>query len=157
VLGGDTGSRIWMRLREKEGLSYGAGAWTFGGVLDDAGGFGGYAIVAPQNLAKAKASLLEEINRIVTAKVADDELARAKDGWIKQQDTSLSNDTYVTTMLALQTFRGRTTAESQQLRDKVRAVTTADVERVARRYLQPGKLVIVDAGDQAKAKAAATH
>jgi zinc protease len=27
LLGGDTGSRLWMRLREKEGLSYGTWAW----------------------------------------------------------------------------------------------------------------------------------
>ena len=29
---------------------------------------------------------------------------------------------------------------------------TLSVERVARQYLQPGKLVIIDAGDLAKAK-----
>src|SRR5204863_3149786 len=63
ILGGDTGARIWMRLREAEGLSYGSGAWTEAGTLDDVASFGAYAIVAPQNLAKAKASLLDEITK----------------------------------------------------------------------------------------------
>src|SRR5262249_22580702 len=54
VLGGDAGSRAWMRLREKEGLSYGVSTWAYADAFDPVGGFGGFAIVAPQNLAKAK-------------------------------------------------------------------------------------------------------
>jgi zinc protease len=152
ILGGDTGSRMWMRVREKEGLSYGVGAWTFAGVLDDAGGFGIYAIVAPQNLAKAKASMLDEVGKMAGGKVEADELARAKDAWIKQIDTNLSNDDFVTQMIENQLFRGRTAAYLQDLRKKVAAVTAADVERVAKAHLHPDHLVLVDAGDQAKAK-----
>lgn len=154
VLGGDTSSRLWMRLREKEGLSYGAGAWTMADALDDAGSFGAYAIVAPQNLAKARTALLEEITRIATSKVTEEELQRAKDGWLKSQDTNLSNDSYVTRMLATQMFLGRTTDFTANLRAQLQKVTIADVERVARTYLQPGKLVIVDAGDATKASSA---
>jgi zinc protease len=152
ILGGDTSSRLWMRLREKEGLSYGTGAWTYAGALDDAGGFGAEAIVAPQNLAKARTALIEEVTRITQSKVSEEELQRAKDGWIKSQDTNLSSDGYVTNMLASQTFRGRTTEFVLALRARVKAVTVADVERVAKKYLDPNKLVIVDAGDLSKAK-----
>ena len=141
-----------MRLREQEGLSYGAGAWTYAGALDDAGGVGAYAIVAPQNLAKARAALLEELTRLTTTRVTADELARAKQAWIKAQDTSLSQDGYVTDLLADQTFRGRTSAQATQLRARLMAVTVDDLARVAATYLSPGRLVIVDAGDAAKAK-----
>lgn len=152
ILGGDTSSRVWMRLREKEGLSYGAGAWTSAGSEDDAGAIGAYAIVAPQNLAKAKAALIEEITRITTAKVTDEELQRSKDSWIKGQDTNLSSDSYVSSMLLSELRRGRTTEFTRQLRSKLQAVTVADVERVAKKYLDPKKLVIVDAGDLTKTK-----
>jgi zinc protease len=152
VLGGDTASRAWMRLREKEGLSYGVGTYVQVDPFDAVGAFGGYAIVAPQNLAKAKASLLEEINRIIGAKVTDDELRRAKDGWIKDQDTSLSQDGTVVQMLANQTFRKRTTAFTKELRARIQAVTPADIERVAKKYLEPKRMVVIDAGDQAKSK-----
>jgi zinc protease len=152
VLGGDTGSRSWMRLREHEGLSYGVGTWAYADAFDDAGGFGGYAIVAPQNLAKAKASLLDEIQRITSAKISDEELGHAKDAWLKEQDTSLSNDEYVVWMLANQLYCGRTNAYLKELRAKIAALTTADVERVAAKRLDPKRLVVVDAGDQAKAK-----
>jgi zinc protease len=152
ILGGDTGSRTWMRLREHEGLSYGVGTWAWADSFDASGGFGGYAILAPQNLSKAKASLLEEVARLVSGKPADDELARAKDAWIKDQDTSLSDDGYVAQMLGNQVYVGRTTEFTKQLRARIQAVTPADVERVAKKYLDPKRLTMVDAGDQSKAK-----
>jgi zinc protease len=152
VLGGDGGSRAWMRLRENEGLSYGVATWSFADAFDGVGGFGGYAIVAPQNLAKAKASLLEEIEKITASKVTDDELRRAKDTWIKDQDTGLSNDGFVVQMLANQTFRSRTNAYTKELRAKIQAVTADDIVRVAKKYLDPKRLVIVDAGDVGKQK-----
>jgi zinc protease len=154
VLGGDGGSRAWMRIREKEGLSYGVATWATADSFDPVGSFGGYAIVAPQNLAKAKAALLEEIGKMVTGSVTADELKRAKDNWIKDQDTSLSNDDYVVQMLARQTYRGRTSAYTKDLRAKIQAVTADDIARVAKKYLDPKRLTVVDAGDVAKQKAA---
>src|SRR6185503_4192944 len=43
ILGGYNGSRLWMRLREQEGLSYGTGAATFAGALDESGGVRAFA------------------------------------------------------------------------------------------------------------------
>lgn len=151
LLGGDPTSRLWTRLREKEGLSYGTAAFVWADAEDATGAFIGHAIVAPQNLAKAKASLLEEINKLATGKVAADELERAKGTWVKSRDTSLSNDNFVAGMLSTQLYLGRTTAEEKALRGKIQALTAADVERAAKKYLQPNRLVIVDAGDASKA------
>jgi zinc protease len=152
VLGGDTGSRLWMRVREHEGLSYGVGSWAVADAFDPAGSIGGYAIVAPQNLAKAKASILDEFGKIATGKIGDDELKRAKEAWLKQLDTNLSSDGYVMSMLANQLYRGRTTEFTKQLRAKVGALTPADVEKVAQKRLDPKRLIVVDAGDASKAK-----
>jgi zinc protease len=152
ILGGGTGSRLWMRLREHEGLSYGVQTWAFAGSLDDAGGFGGYAIVAPQNLAKAKASILDEFGKMAAGAPDAKELQHAKDTWIKDQDTSLSDDSYVLGMLTNELYRGRTTAFTKELRAKIQAVTAADVARVANKYYHLERLTIVDAGDRAKAK-----
>jgi zinc protease len=152
ILGGDTASRAWMRLREAEGLSYGVGTSADADAFDAVGSFTGWAIVAPQNLAKARASLLDEIGKLLTGKVAADELKRAKETWLKEQDASLSNDGYVLQMLALQLFRDRTTAYATDLRTKIAAVTADDIARVAKKYLDPKRLVVVDAGDLAKQK-----
>jgi zinc protease len=150
VLGGDCGSRAWMRLRENEGLSYDVETWARADAFDSVGGFGGYASVAPHNLGKAKASMLEEIEKLTTGSVTDEELERAKDTWIRAQDTGLSDDGTVTEMLATQAYRDRTTVYTKELRAKIQAVTTTDIARVAKKYLDPKRLVLVDAGDVAK-------
>jgi zinc protease len=154
ILGGDTGSRLWMRVREKEGLSYGTGAWTSAEDQDAVGSMGTYAIVAPQNLNKAKASILDEINKIASgADITDAELARAKDGWIKADDTNLSSDGFVRGMLGQNAYLGRTTSWQKGLRAKIAAVTLADVKRVAAKHVNAKKLVVVSAGDMAKVNA----
>jgi zinc protease len=150
LLGGDAGSRLWMRLREKEGVSYGAWAWTEANPFDESGGVVAGAIVAPANLAKAKASMLEEINKLTNGKITPEELQRTRDSWTKSQDTSLSDDGAVVGMLRNQLYRGRTTEWTKALRAKVSGLAPADVERVAKKYLEPKKLVIIDAGDVAK-------
>jgi zinc protease len=154
VLGGDASSRLWMRLREKEGVSYGTWAWTSADSFDSSGSFGGGAIVAPQNVAKAKAAILEEINRLISTKLTEDELRRAKAGWTKSIDTQLSSDGFVLFTLNDLTYRGRTLEFVKQLRAKVEAVTVADFERVAKQHIQPGKLIMIDAGSNPATAAA---
>jgi len=153
ILGGNEGSLLWQRLREHEGLSYGVQAWATAGSTDDAGGLFIYAIVAPQNLAKAKAFILEEFGKVAAGSIDDKQLQHAKDSWIKDQDTSLSDDGYVLGMLSNHLYRGRTTEFTKQTRAKIQAVTVADVQRVAKKYYDAKRLTIVDAGDQAKAAA----
>jgi zinc protease len=152
VLGGDQGSRLWMRIREGEGLSYGVAAWTSADALDDSGSVGLYMIVAPQNLAKARAAMVEEITKLATSGVTEAELTRAKASWIQGEDTALSSDSYVAGTLNELTYQTRTFENTQQLRKRIQAVTVADIARVAKARLQPDKLVIIDAGDSSKAK-----
>jgi predicted Zn-dependent peptidase len=83
---------------------------------------------------------------MATGVISPEELARAKAAWLKGQDTELSSDTYVASMLANQTYYGRTTEITRSLRAKIAAVTVEDFTRVAKKYLHPDKLVIVDAG-----------
>ena len=146
ILGIGGGSRLYKRLSDREGLSYSSMAWTDADAFDASGSFGALATVAPQNVVKAKAILLEEIARMVNGKLTADELQLAKDSLVQAQDTSLSDDSIVALMLRGELVTGRTPAWNLQLRRELEAVTVADVERVARKYLQPSRLVIVDAG-----------
>jgi zinc protease len=150
ILGSDTASRIWMRVREKEGLSYGAGAYMSADSLDEVGSTDAQAIVAPQNADKALASILDEYKKAATGAVTADELTRVKQAWTKELDTNLSNDNYVAWMLAEGLFVKRTLAWTKDLRAKVLAVTADDIARVAKKYLHPEKLVIIKAGDFSK-------
>lgn len=146
ILGADTGSRIWMRVREKEGLSYGASAWTSAGSLDPVGSLMGYAIVAPKNADKALASMMDEVRTAATGKVTPAELARAKTLYVKQLETGLSDDGTVADMIEDNLFTGRSFAWQKELLGRVNAATEADLVRVAQKYLKPDAVVTVKAG-----------
>jgi zinc protease len=150
IVGGDLGSRIWMRVREKEGLSYGAGTWFSPDSFDPASALGSYAIVAPQNADRAQASLLDELGKASTTPVTQEELGRAKGVWLKKLDTDLSNDAAVVSMLVGDLETKRTFVWTKELRTKIEAVTAEDVSRVAKKYLRSDRLMVVKAGDFTK-------
>jgi predicted Zn-dependent peptidase len=56
-------------------------------------------------------------------------------------------------MLRQQSYRGRTSQWTKDLRAKVQALTPADVEKAAKKYLQPSRLTVIDAGDVSKQNA----
>ena len=78
IFGGSTGSRLWMRLRERDGFSYGVWGGLYPGDEDPVGNLVMGAILAPQNLAKARAAFAEEIARLRDQGVTADEVAVAQ-------------------------------------------------------------------------------
>ena len=64
VLGGSASSRLLNRLRQKEGLSYGAFSDIDARPLDKSGIFFAGAICAPENADKAMRLMLEEIQKL---------------------------------------------------------------------------------------------
>ena len=153
ILGGSTGSRLWMRLREAEGLSYGVWGGLYPGDLDPAGQVVLGAILAPQNLARGKAAMAEEVSRAIAKGVTAEELEVARKGWIEQQDNLFADDGALAGILASDRELGRDFTWYAAQRARMGAVTAADVGRAYKTYLTPAKLVFVLAGDQVKAKA----
>ena len=151
ILGGSTGSRVWMRLREQEGLSYGAWGYISAGELDPAGQVGLGAILAPQNLARGKAALIEELTRLVQTGVTDAEVTTAIKAWLDQQDNLRADDGFLVSLLASQRYLGRDFAWHRDLQARVAKVTAADVNRAMKTWLSPERLIIVSAGDLGKA------
>ena len=143
-----------MRLRENEGLSYGVGSRGRSRARSTTPvASARYAIVAPQNLAKAKASMLEEFNRMATGEVADRRARQARRTRGSRSRTRASATTTTQSRCSSnQLYRNRTAQFSKDLRAKIAAVTPADIERVAKKYYDQKRLTIVDAGDQSKAK-----
>src|SRR5690606_18867857 len=50
ILGGGSKSRLYDRIRQREGLSYGVGSGFSANALDEAGSFNFYALAAPENV-----------------------------------------------------------------------------------------------------------
>jgi zinc protease len=97
--------------------------------------------------------MLDELAKMLSTPVTDDELTRAREGWSKDFARELADDDQLVGMLAWDLYDGRTFAWRQALEAKVKALTPADLDAVAKKYLRLDKLVVVEAGDQKKAAA----
>jgi zinc protease len=155
LFGGGAGlnSRVMERIRQKDGLSYGGGSSLSVNSQDKASSFGMGAIAAPQNLAKVEVALREELNRALKDGFTADELARAKSGFHQQRVQARSDDGTLAVGWNTYQYLGRTFAWSQQMDDKVQALTLEQVNAAFRKAIDPAKLSIVIAGDEAKMKA----
>ncbi len=155
MLGGSPGSRLFLRLRQKEGISYGAFSQLLAHPIDRSAFFFAGAIAAPTNMNKAMTGLLAEIDSMVKSGVTEKELADAKKSYAKGWEGRIAEDDFVVGELNQGLFLGRTFAYWSDLNRKIENLTVADVNAAAKRFVNPEKLSKVRAGDMAKAKAAA--
>jgi zinc protease len=150
--GGFLNSRLAVRIRQKEGISYGVGSGLFASSLDESGGFQTYAIYAPENAARLEAAFREEVDKVLTDGFTDDEVKKAKDGWLQSRNVTRSQDQSLASQLGGYQFLDRTLAWDADLERKVSSLTPVQIRDAMRRYIDPAKIVMVKAGDFAKGK-----
>jgi zinc protease len=150
ILGGAESSRLWTRIREHDGLSYGVGSQLGVPSVDDGGSWTVFAIYAPQNAAHLTADYQEELARILKDGVTADELATAKARWLQLRQQSRSNDGELASILIARRDVGRTLAYDARLEEQVKALTVEQVNAALRKYIVPTDLTNVKAGDFAK-------
>ena len=145
--GGGLKSRLIDRLRQKEGISYGAGSFLQLSPYDANSTLGLYAIYAPQNLDRLKVGVAEEMARLVKDGVTEQELADAKSGILQGNLINRSQDASLAGALSSQLFQGRTMKFVADNEAKIMAASVADVNAAAVKYMNPATLVHVYAGD----------
>ena len=149
--GGFLNSRLAKRIRQKEGLSYGVGSQFTASALDKSGSFLEYAIFAPQNAAKLRTALEEEIALVLKDGYTADEVAQAKSGILQARQVGRAQDPELARRLTNYLFIGRTMAFDGDVDKKLQALTPAGIVEAMKRHLDPGKLTYVRAGDFANA------
>ncbi|MBC7415137.1 MAG: insulinase family protein [Herminiimonas sp.] len=156
IFGGGAGlnSRIMERIRQKDGLSYGGGSSINAGSIDRAGSFNLSAIAAPQNLAKVDAAMKAELARAIKDGFTAEEVARAKSGLMQQRVQTRAQDGALAGGWATYLYLDRTYAWSKQFEAKVNALSVEQVNAAFRKAIDPAKLSVVTAGDDAKSKLA---
>jgi zinc protease len=152
VVGGSTSSRLLGRLRQKDGLSYGAGSFFQPNSFEPNSRFGLYAIFAPENLDKVRLGFTEVVAKAVSDGLTDDEVKIAKEGLMQERRLGRNEDGSLAGALVNQAYLGRTWANSGQIDTGIEKLTTADVNAVLRKYLKPDDIGFAFAGDFAKKK-----
>ena len=152
--GGGGSGRLWDRIREKEGLSYGVGVFLSGGQFDANADWNLFAIAAPQNMDRVKLAFDDELARARRDGFSADELKRAKEAIIASNRLGRAQDASLAGTLETFVERGKTPLYLAEL-DELRAQITLDeVNAAFRKYVVPDKLVFGVAGDFANAKGA---
>ena len=147
ILGGSGfTSRITNRVRSDEGLAYSAGSSFTAGVYYD-GQFRAGFQSRSATTAQAAQIVLDEIANIRTAKVTEAELETVKNNAIETFPRTFATAASIATTFADDEFTKQDPKHWEMYRDRIRAVTADDVLRVAQKYLQPGKLVILAVGN----------
>ena len=151
LLGGSFTSRLNMNLRETKGYSYGASSgFTFRVVP---GPFSASSSVRTNVTDSSLIEIFKELRGVRDVAVPQDELDRAKAYVELGIPGTLESTSQVAGQMASLATYGLTLEELSRQATRVRAVTAADVQRVARQYLTPDRAHVVVVGDLSKVKA----
>jgi zinc protease len=146
--GGGFSSRLMESIRNERGLAY-----SVYSQFDSAKHVGSFQVVMQTKNESANEAVRiakEEIQRIREKGVSDDELKAAKDYLIGSFPLRLDTNRRIATFLAQVEFFELGLDYPDRYPELIRRVTKADVTRVAKRYINPDKLIVVAVSDQDK-------
>jgi len=145
ILGGSSTAWLFSNLREKKGYTYGAyaqstrqldpGVWYMWGDVRNA--------VADSALDM----FLDYANRLKTQPVPAADLEIAKSRLTGQFPLTIETPSQIASQLASALLLGQSKDYVQTWRQRLAAVTAADIQRVANKYLTPENSLIVISGD----------
>ncbi|MFZ4473650.1 MAG: M16 family metallopeptidase [Saprospiraceae bacterium] len=144
--GGFLNSRLAVRIRQKEGLSYTVRGSFSASPLDKDADFSAYMIYNPDNLAKLETAFKEEIERVSKEGFTAEELEAAKSGWLKSRKVNRTSDATLASTLSSYLFYGRDFSFDKKIEDNVQNLSTTQVNAAMKKYLDYSKIIAVKAG-----------
>src|ERR1041385_1254108 len=150
VLGGGPSGRLFMNLREDKGYTYGAYS-NFGGSKFR-GTWMSSSEVRTDVTEGAMKEFMYELKRLRDEPVSADELENAKRAIIGSFALSLEQPNTLLQNIITQKLYNLPADYWDTYPQKVSAITVADVQNAAKKYIDLGHLQVVAVGDAAKAR-----
>jgi predicted Zn-dependent peptidase len=135
VLGDGMSSRLFLELRERRSLAYDVS--TFASSYADCGTFGVHAGFDPDHAEKVVAGILDELQRIVDDPVPGPELERARAYTRGRLELRMEDSAAVAGWIGSGESLLPRILTVDEVLERLDAVTSDDVLRVARRYVAP--------------------
>lgn len=148
--GGFISSRLANRLRQQEGLSYGAGSNFNANSYDPLATFVAYAISAPENVPKVEIGFQEELQKALTEGFTEKELTDAKQAVLQNNVLDRAKDARLASTLQSNVDLDRDMQWQKKLEQAIEALTVEQVNAAFKKHVNPEKLSIVKAGDKSK-------
>ena len=148
--GGFLNSRIATRLRQQDGVSYGAGGNV--GVSSDQKDKNSsmyiYAIYNPENSAKVQQGFREEIQRFISDGITQEELTNAINGWVQEQSVSRAKDNELAGTIGNNMYYDRDMDFQKNIEEQVKSLTVADVNAAIKEHFKSfDQWTVVNGGD----------
>lgn len=150
ILGGGAAARLFLNLREEKGYTY--GVYSNFSALKYPGAWRAYGDVRTDVTEAAMAEFFREFQRIRDQKVAENELEDAKRSLVASFALSLENPDQLLGYAIIRKIYGFPVDYWDTYPARIMAVTTDDVQRMARKYINPENLQVVAVGDVSKIK-----
>jgi len=147
IVGSSSNSRLWTRIREKEGLSYDVRTQISFNPFETASFFSGSAIFAPSNRAKVERAFEEELIRVQRDGFTVAEIKEAKEGILNFRRLARAQDANLASTLAANAYLGRTFAIDRQVDDAITQVTPEQALSAWRKFIDPQRFVKALGGD----------
>jgi zinc protease len=152
IIGGGAAGRFFMNLRENKGYTY--GAYSRLQAPQYVGSWVANSEVRSEVTGGALDEFFNEIRRINQESVPDDELQKAKRAMVARFALSLERPASVIEYAVTAEIYGFPADYWDKYPEQVMKVTAADVQRVAKKYLDPKAMQVVAVGDGTKIKTA---
>ncbi len=144
ILGEGMSSRLFLELREKRALCY--DVHSYAAHYLDTGSFAVYAAVDPKKTVEAAKALIEELSRLRTDGVTDDELRKAKELSKGRLLLRMEDTRSVSGWLGGQEMLNGEIRTPDEVVALVEAVTIDDMRRVAMKVFDENQLTMALVG-----------
>lgn len=151
IFSGGFGSRVVQNVRTRLGLAYDVSG-SYGASYDHPGIFYVIAGTKSASTVAATKAMLDEVERLKTVPPTASELAKAKDQLLNSFIFHYDSPEKVLNEQVTLAFYGYPPDFLEKYKSGIEKVTSADVSRVARKYVDRSKLGIVVVGNQSEIK-----
>ena len=147
MFGGPITSHISDRIRNREGLSYGANARIAVPLEGDSSLLSGTVSLNPANGPKVEASFQDELAKTLKEGFTAKEVEEAKKAYLDSRSVGRSQDAALLNVLVTNAQLDRTMNWDEELERKIAALTPAQISSAFRKHVDASALTIVKAGD----------
>ena len=140
--------RMFKRIRTDEGLAYSVWGY-YGAGFKVPGVFSAGAQTKSGSTVKAIGIMLDEMKRMRSEEVSDQELKRAKDQFLNSFVFQFDSRAKIIRRMLTYAYYGYPLDFSEQLFKKIETVTQADILAAAQKYLRPEQVQVLVVGKAA--------